>query len=235
METRTRKVGKPIELDPSKVPTATEAEKGMASVAVNNPDGFLKYVAEKQFKLTDIFDPLCRTVCEIVMEQASKSSSCDVRVIFERSRERLPDVQFFQISEIYQYAPVVHALPDFLDIVRSTAKRRGLMVVLTQANIDLANTQISTAKLLTDVGMQVDSLAHELCPPSPQDTKNLLMDAIKRYETGDDSTQRISTGFEKIDNLSPIRYGDYVIIGGETKSGKTMLALNIIAHLLKCS
>jgi replicative DNA helicase len=108
------------------------------------------------------------------------------------------------------------------------------MAVLAQAQMDLGNAQVSTAKLLTDVGMQVDSLAHELCPPSPQDTKNLLMDAIKRYETGEDSTSRISTGFPKVDNLSPIRYGDYVIIGGETKSGKTMLALNIIAHLLKC-
>jgi len=58
------------------------------------------------------------------------------------------------------------------------------------------------------------------------------MDAIKRYETGDDQTQRLRTGFEKIDNLSPIRYGDFLVIGGETKSGKTMLAINVIANIL---
>ena len=232
MEIKNRKAGK-VELDPTKVPTAIEAEKGMASVAVNHPDAFLKLVAEKQFKLTDIFDPLCRIICETVMAQAAKSSSCDIRIIFERSREKVPTVQFAEISQIYQHSPVVYALPDFLEIVRSTAKRRGLMAVLAQANHDINNPEVSTAKLLTDVSMQVDGLAHELCPPSPQDTKNLLMDAIKRYETGDDATQRIRTGFTKVDNLTPIRYGDYVIIGGETKSGKTMLALNIIAHLLR--
>ena len=43
---------------------------------------------------------------------------------------------------------------------------------------------------------------------------------------------RISTGFKKLDDMCPIRYGDYVVIGGETKSGKTMLALNIISNLL---
>lgn len=226
---------RPIIRAGERVPLATEAERGMASVAVNNADAFLKYVAEKQFKLSDIFDPLCRTVCETVMTQAAKGSPSDIRIIFERCREKLPDITFANISEIYQYAPVVYALPEFLDIVRSTAKRRGLMAVLAQAQMDLSNNEITTAKLLNDVGMQVDSLTHELCPPSPQDTKNLLMDAIKRYETGEDATSRISTGFPKLDNLSPIRYGDYVIIGGETKSGKTMLALNIIAHLLKCN
>lgn len=229
---KTTQAGNP---DPERVPVALEAEKGMASVAVNNPDAFLKYVAEKQFKLTDIFNPMCRITCETVMTQAAKGSPSDIRIIFERVREKLPDITFAEISQIYQHSPVVHALPDFLEIVRSTAKRRGLMQVLAQAQIDIGNSEIGTAKLLTDVGMQVDSLAHELCPPSPADTKNLLLDAIKRYETGEDSTSRISTGFPKLDNLSPIRYGDYVIIGGETKSGKTMLALNIIAHLLQCN
>ena len=219
--------------NPDKIPLATEAERGMASVAVNNPDAFLKYVAEKQFKLTDIFDPLCKTICETVLTQAAKSSACDIRIIFERCREKLPDITFGEISQIYQHAPVVYALPEFLDIVRSTAKRRGLMAVIEQTRMDLGNSQIPTAKLLNDVGMQVDSLTHELCPPVPADTKNLLMDAIKRYETGEDATSKLTTGFPKLDNLSPIRYGDYVIIGGETKSGKTMLALNIICHLIK--
>jgi replicative DNA helicase len=219
----------------NKVPLATEAEKGMASVAVNHPDAFLKMVAEKQFKLSDIFDPLCRTVCETVMNQAAISASCDVRVIYERSREKLPDVEFVQISQIYQYAPVVYSLADFLDIVRAASKRRALLAVLSKSLNDISKTEIPTAQLLNEVGMQVDGLAHELCPPSPADTKNLLMEAIKRYESGDDTTQRIATGYGKLDNLAPIRYGDFVVIGGETKSGKTMLALNIISNLLQCN
>ena len=99
------------------------------------------------------------------------------------------------------------------------------------AKIDALETK--THDLVNQVQMQVDAIQNELNPPAVMDTKTMLMDAIKRYEIGDDFTQRIKTGFEKLDNLTPIRLGDFVVIGGETKSGKTMLALNIIANLLK--
>lgn len=231
MEQKTRKAGKP-EVDFTKVPTATEAEKGIASIAVNNPDLFVTESAEKRFAPSDIFDALSRVMVETVLTQAARSSSCDIRVIYEKVRERLPETQFHQVSDIYTLMPVAGALPEYIEIVRSTAKRRALLALLAQANMDIGNAEIGTAKLLADISMQADSLSHELCPPRPMDTKNLLMDAIKRYETGDDQTQRIRTGYSNIDNLSPTRYGDFVVIGGETKSGKTMLALNIIANII---
>jgi KaiC/GvpD/RAD55 family RecA-like ATPase len=58
------------------------------------------------------------------------------------------------------------------------------------------------------------------------------MAAITRYQEGDDHTQRIRTGYDKLDNLTPIRKGDFLVIGGPEKSGKTMLALNIVANIL---
>jgi replicative DNA helicase len=225
METRHQKVG-------DRVPTALEAERAVASIAVNHPDQFVTESAARRFNASDVLDSLSRILVETVLTQASRSSSCDIRIVYEKVRERLPDVQFHQVSDIYTLVPIASALGEFVEIVRSTAKRRALLGLLTQANLDISDSEIPTAKLISDLAMQADSLSHELNPPRPMDTKNLLMDAIKRYETGDDQTQRIRTGFEKIDNLSPIRYGDFVVIGGETKSGKTMLALNIIANLL---
>lgn len=229
METPFRKVGK---VDSDKLPTAPEAERAIASIAVNHPDLFVTESAARRFNAADILDALSRIMVETVLTQASRSSSCDIRIVYEKVRERLPDVQFHQVSDIYTLVPIASALGEFIEIVRSTAKRRALLGLLTQANIDISDKEIPTAKLIADLAMQADSLSHELAPPRPMDTKNLLMDAIKRYETGDDQTQRIRTGFDKIDNLSPIRYGDFVVVGGETKSGKTMLALNIIANLL---
>lgn len=231
MESKRKQAGKPV--DVSRVPTATESERGIASIAVNHPDHFVTISAEKRFNVADVFDLMSRYMLEAVLTQASRSASCDIRIIYEKVRERLPETEFHQVSEIYTLLPIAGALGDFIEIVRATAKRRAFMGVLAQANIDIANSEVPTAKLLADVVMQTDALSHDLAPPSPMDTKALMMDALKRYESGDDSTQRISTGFAKIDNLTPIRFGDYLIIGGETKSGKTMLALNIIANLLK--
>lgn len=234
MEQKTRKAGK-AEVDLSKVPTALETERGIASIAVNNPDQFVTISAEKRFSPADIFDPLSRTIVETVLTQSARSSSCDIRIVYEKVRERLPDTPFHAVSEVYTLMPIAGVLPDYIEIVRATSKRRALMGLLAQANMDIANSEISTAKLLSDLCMQTDSLSHELTPPSPMDTKHLLLDAIKRYETGDDETERIRTGYTKLDNLTPIRYGDFLVIGGETKSGKTMLALNIIANIISCN
>jgi F0F1-type ATP synthase alpha subunit len=96
----------------------------------------------------------------------------------------------------------------------------------------ISDATVQTPELLSDVVMKVEGLSRELAPPKVMDTKALLLNALTRYETGDDESMRIKTGYSAIDNICPIRYGDFVVIGGETKSGKTMLALNIIANLI---
>jgi replicative DNA helicase len=128
--------------------------------------------------------------------------------------------------------PIESALPELLTIVTSTAKRRSLMVVLHESLGKIHKSDIPTTDLVQDVAMQVDAIQTKLAPPKRMDTQSLLLEAVTRYETGDDQTQRIRTGYEKLDNLTPLRYGDFLVVGGETKSGKTMLALNIIANLI---
>jgi replicative DNA helicase len=214
------------------VPLATEAERGIASVALNNPTTFLNRLDEKRFNTTDIFDPLSRAVVEVILDLTSRSVTPDVRIIFESLRERIPTTQFSEVTMLYTLMPIEGALPNLLDVVKATAKRRALMMVMQEGLAKIDALDVKTHELVNQVQMQVDSIQNELNPPAIMDTKTMLMDAIKRYEIGDDFTQRIKTGFDKLDNLTPIRLGDFVVIGGETKSGKTMLALNIIANLL---
>jgi replicative DNA helicase len=214
------------------VPTATEAERGIASVALNHPKTVLNYIAEKRFQTSDIFEPTSRAVVEIVIDQNSRGASCDARVIFEKLRERLPETTFAQLTDLYTLMPIEGALPELLEAVRSCAKRRALQIVAHEALSKINKPDVKTTEIVNDVALQVDSIQTQLSPPAAEDTKTMLLAAITRYQTGDDSTQRIRTGYEKLDNLTPIRYGDFLVIGGETKSGKTMLALNIVANLL---
>jgi len=128
--------------------------------------------------------------------------------------------------------PVASALPEFIELTKNAAKRRALLGICHQALVDIGTADKKTPELVAELSMQMDGLSREINPPKAMDTKALIMEAITRYQTGDDQSMRIRTGYEKIDNLTPIRLGDFVVIGGETKSGKTMLALNIIANLL---
>jgi replicative DNA helicase len=214
------------------VPTATEAERGIASVALNNPTTFLNRLDEKRFNVADIFDPLSKAVVEVVLDLTSRSVPCDIRIVFENLRERISTTQFADLSVLYTLMPIEGALPQLLDVVKATAKRRALMMVMQEglSKIDALDTK--THDLVNQVQMQVDAIQNELNPPAIMDTKSIIMERLQVYETGGDQSQVIKTGFDKLDNLTPIRLGDFLVIGGETKSGKTMLALNIIAHLL---
>ena len=101
------------------------------------------------------------------------------------------------------------------------------MLLAYQAVQDAQSNEQPTSALIAGLSRKVDALMRETVPPKAMDTKSLLIDAAKRYQEGDDTSMRISTGFKKIDDMCPIRYGDYVVIGGETKSGKINLSHDI--------
>lgn len=214
------------------IPLATESERSIASVALNNPTTFLNILDEKRFKVSDIFDALSRAIVEVVLDLTSRSVAVDVRIVFESIRERIPTTQFSELTLVYTLMPIEGALPNLLDIVKATAKRRALLMVMQEGLAKVDTYDVKTHDLVNQVQMKVDAIQNELNPPAIMDTKAIIMERLHIYETGGDQSQRIQTGFDKLDNLTPIRLGDFVVIGGETKSGKTMLALNIIAHLL---
>jgi len=209
-----------------------ESERGVASIALNHPTTLLNRITERKFNPSDIADPLSRAVVETILDQTSRSASCDVRVLYEKLRERLPEIQFYQLTELYTLMPIEGALPDLLEVVKNASKRRALQVVLQQSIAKISATDVQTPELVHEIAIKVGTIQTELTPPAVADTKKLLLDAVERYRTGDETTQRIRTGYDKLDNITPIRLGDFLVIGGETKSGKTMLALNIIANLI---
>jgi replicative DNA helicase len=177
-------------------------------------------------------DLVSRHVVEVVLDQVSRRAVCDARIVFEHVREKLPEFKFYELTELYTLMPIPSALRELMGIVKAAAKRRALSAILSEGQKHLASPDISTAELVNTLHLGIEKVRGELHPPAVLDTKSLIMDAITRYQEGDDITQRIRTGYDKLDNLTPIRYGDFLVIGGPEKSGKTMLALNIVANIL---
>jgi replicative DNA helicase len=155
-----------------------------------------------------------------------------VRVIFERLRERNERVQFHELTELYTLMPVASACRELMDIVKAACKRRAIVKVLAEGMQFADSADVTTADLVNGLATGIERIRGDMNPPAKLDTQALIMNAITRYQEGDDLTQRIKTGYDKLDNLTPIRYGDFLVIGGPEKSGKTMLALNIIANIL---
>jgi replicative DNA helicase len=210
----------------------TESERGIASITLNHPELVLNTISDANFNPSYIADGLSRNVVEVVLDQVSRRAVCDVRVIFERLRERNEHVQFHELSDLYTLMPVASAVRELMYIVKSAAKRRAVAQMLADGQKQIAAADVTTVDLVNTLSTGIERIRSEMTPPAKLDTKALIMDAITRYQEGDDQTQRIRTGYDKLDNLTPIRYGDFLVIGGPEKSGKTMLALNIVANIL---
>ena len=209
-----------------------ESERGIASITLNHPELVLNAVSDAGFNPAFISDLVSRYVVEIVLDQVSRRAVCDARIVFEHVRGKLPEFQFHQLTDLYTLMPIASALRELMDIVKQAAKRRALAVILSEGQKHLEAPDVTTAELVNTLHLGIEKVRGELNPPAVLDTKALIMDAITRYQEGDDTTQRIRTGYDKLDNLTPIRYGDFLVIGGPEKSGKTMLAINIIANIL---
>lgn len=210
----------------------TEAERGIASITLNNPELVLNTISDAAFNPSYIADGLSRNVVEVVLDQVSRRAVCDVRVIFERLRERNERVQFHELSDLYTLMPVASALRELMDIVKAAAKRRAVAKTLAQAQKQIQEADVTTIELVNTLAADIESIRSEMTPPAKQDLKAHILSAITRYQEGDDQTQRIRTGYDKLDNLTPIRKSDFLVIGGPEKSGKTMMGLNIIANIL---
>jgi replicative DNA helicase len=209
-----------------------ESERGIASITLNNPELVLNAVSDAGFNPAFIADLVSRYVVEVVLDQVSRRAVCDARIVFEHVREKLPEFKFHELTDLYTLMPIPSALRELMGIVKAAAKRRALAAILAEGQRHLEAPDISTAELVNTLHLGIEKVRGELNPPAVLDTKALIMDAITRYQEGDDTTQRIRTGYDKLDNLTPIRKGDFLVIGGPEKSGKTMLALNIVANIL---
>jgi replicative DNA helicase len=215
-----------------KIPTPIESERGIASITLNHPELVLNSISDAGFNPTFIYDSLSRDVVEVVLDQVSRRAVCDVRIIFEKLRERNDSVQFHELTELYTLMPIAGALKGLMDIVKNASKRRAVVAVLAEGMQFAESADVTTPELVNGLATGIERIRGEMTPPIRLDTQALIMNAITRYQEGDDQTQRIRTGYDKLDNLTPIRYGDFLVIGGPEKSGKTMLALNIIANIL---
>ena len=192
-----------------KIPTPVEAERGIASITLNHPELVLNSISDAAFNPTFIYDRLSRDIVEIVLDQVSRRAVCDVRIIFEKLRERNDSVQFHEVTELYTLMPIAGALKGLMEIVKNASKRRAVVAVLAEGMQFAESADVSTPELVNGLATGIERIRGEMTPPIRLDTQALIMDAITRYQEGDDQTQRIRTGYDKLDNLTPIRYGDF--------------------------
>lgn len=211
---------------------AHEAELALASIAMNDPASFLSKATELGFSPQMVLNANYRAIIEVCLDRAMKGLYCDIMLLATELKTTAPELKFYELSEIGTSCPIVSALPEFVGLVKSAFHRRTLQEKLSAALFEAQGGTADTQSILQNLGALHEELSRGVVAKTARNTRSLLQDAINRYERGEDRTSIVSTGFKELDNITPIRYGDMLVIGGEPKAGKTMLALNIISNIL---
>jgi len=207
---------------------AEEAEKGLVSIMLNHPEDSLLKITDMAFNVADIFNMRLRVIAEVILQQVGQGKASDIRVIYEMVRQKTP-LEFHELSELYTVCPILGAITEFIELTRVAAKRRAMQMVLHNALTEVKTEDLAT--FLPSLVAVTEGIQNEIEPPKVKSFRDQLMDASTRYETGDDNTMRVRTGYHELDNIIPMRYSDLIVIGGETKAGKTTLALNIVSFI----
>jgi replicative DNA helicase len=175
-------------------------------------------------KPEDFPSPWFGNVYRLMGEIAKSPAELDVITICEEmERQGVPDPA--EVSDCAAHTPGWSAVRTYAELVKSQAVERRVRAICAEGakTGDVATVQAELTALLTA------QPAHAV--PVRDVLKRMWANVMARYEAGD-ALSGIPTGIPKLDEwtggLQPGRvYG----IGARAKMGKTVLAMNISAHV----
>jgi replicative DNA helicase len=209
--------------------TAPEAEKAVACIASNHTEYFMKVCAEVNFNTSCILDPLLKRICDASIDNSARGKSTEIVVLFESIKSGF-DIQFYQLSEILTSGYNQASLKDYIEIVKDASNKRRLLETLSEATASLKDN--NSMAVITSLHTELNDICRDAVVEKHKSMRELLLEATNRYEHGEDNSTLIKTGFRNIDEMTPTRRSDFMVIGGEPKSGKTTLGLNFIANMI---
>jgi replicative DNA helicase len=124
------------------------------------------------------------------------------------------------------------ALPSWIEAVKAADQRRKA-IQLSILAIERLQGQDSTPEILEAVRTEIQSLQRTGSTKLSKTWGEQIAERLNVYTYGKDQRNVVKTGFKELDDVMAVDKSDFLVIGGTTGSGKTMLALNIIANVLR--
>lgn len=123
--------------------------------------------------------------------------------------------------------PTISSYDNYIAIVRETANRRRAWTDAASLLGELENGEVRESERLAT------NISQYLVDKDFSDSLNAKEGFIKFCETKDKPKNYIKTGISKLDRLTYIDKGDYVVFGGRPSSGKTAFTLQIMLHIAR--
>lgn len=171
-----------------------------------------------------------RTIYTELTGQWGEGVKCDLIVFTQRLREKRMLEQVGGAAYLTTtYASVCHS-PDafgyYVEILIEQSSKRELVLTcrdVTKSNLDASENPVGeTIAKLSEI---------KTTALKPRTFSDAVEEKWERMQSGAPDTDIVKTGLAVIDNNSPLRLGDMPLIGGEKKSGKSILALTIAVNV----
>ena len=215
-----------------RLPHAAEAERAIAGCFINFPQESAAKASEAYFSPSNIVDPLARDLVKLVIDRLGANQSADFVSVVTALKLQWPTLNPARITDFAGEGISLAALPSWIDAVKAADQRRKA-IQLSMLAIDRLQGQEPTGDILEATRTEIQALQRTGATKLSKTWGEQIGDRLVVYTQGKDQSAVIKTGFAELDETMPLERSDFLVIGGTTGSGKTMLALNIVANILR--
>lgn len=218
------------------LPQSPDAEKGLLSSFLLAPReigalcGVHKIEADKHF-----FIPGHADIFRALMRRWTANQPIDFILLTEDLREHgvldtCGGAAF--ITELFTFLPTAANAAYYIGILHEKAMARALIKACSGYAARGYDDQESIVDLLAGIGAEIAAIAtNTKARDDAQEWRRAIREKLERMENDEPDADLIETGLGIIDEKSPLRLGGMPVLSGETKAGKSILAISIAARV----
>lgn len=214
------------------LPQSPDAERGVLSSLLQSPREIGCMCAERHITEADFHLPAHAIIYRILIKAWADGDPMDFITLTQTLRdsnqlEAIGGPGY--VSEVFDFVPTAARAGHYVEILEEKAALRRLIRVCDQFKSRGFEDQTDVANLILAAQQEIGAVG--IRGSVEQKTfKALLMETVESIERGDDAQADILSGIQALDEIVRMRRGNFIVIGGEAKSGKTALAGNILTN-----
>ncbi len=217
------------------LPQSPDGERGLLSSFLLNPRDVGRLCAERKITRAHFFIPMHADIYGIVLEMWAEDRPIDFILVTQIPRDRSMLDQCGGaafVTELFTFLPTAANAAYYLEILQEKKILRDIIVTCTEYGSRSYSEQDNFPGILGELQSKISAIGIQQRREAPTMREN-VKDAISALEgrlSGSGSILR--TGLDALDNeVGPIERGNLLVIGGQTKAGKSVLAGQIALNL----
>lgn len=222
------------------LPQSEDAEKGLLCSFMLEPLKVGALCAEKRIGVDHLHLPEHATVFACLMERWTAGAAIDFITLTQALRDK-GTLEFCGgasfVTGLFTYIPTAANTSYYAEILEEKRILRDLIRHATEFTSRAYDPTEDARGLAEEAAEKIVGIGAKMTSARPKTPKEMVLDACERAQDRiekrglQDFTMR--TGIVKLDEgMSGIRPGDYILISGKEKSGKTSLAFQIMEHIV---